>query len=133
MTNGAALSALGRLITRRRGLLVLTACAAGLIAASGAGLAQSKKRRKIDLEIRDGKVMSDKNSVRVIEGENVQLNWTTDEPVELHLHGYDIWANAKPGETASMEFPAVATGRFPISSHEFGHATVIYLEVYPRP
>jgi hypothetical protein len=52
--------------------------------------------------------------------------------VELHLHGYDILALAKPGRITHMTFVAKIAGRFPISAHEFGHGALVYLEVYPR-
>ena len=120
---------------RRRGLVAMAAVAifgACLILGSEFGLAESKKRHTIDLEIHKRKVTAAKNTIRVTEGEEVQIKWTTDETVGLHLHGYDIHAIAEPGRTVSMTFQAHTAGRFPISAHSFGHGTMIYLEVYPR-
>jgi FtsP/CotA-like multicopper oxidase with cupredoxin domain len=106
-------------------------CAVGLIPASG--LAESRKCRTVTLEIRKRKVTGVKNkTIRVAEGEAVQINWTTDEPVGLHLHGYDIEVTAEPGRTVSVTFQAHTAGRFPVSAHGFGHGTMIYLEVHPR-
>ena len=120
---------------RRRGLVAMAAVAifgACLILGSEFGLAESEKRHTISLEIRKRKVTAAKKTIRITEGEEVQINWTTDETVGLHLHGYDIHANAKPGQTVSMTFLAHTAGRFPISAHTFGHGTMRYLEIYPR-
>lgn len=104
----------------------------GLILGSELGLAESETRRTISLEIRKRKVTATKKTIRITEGEEVQIDWTTDETVGLHLHGYDIHAIAEPGQTVSMTFQAHTAGRFPISAHSFDHGTMIYLEIYPR-
>lgn len=122
-------------ISRRRGLRAMAAfgvCGAGLILVPDPGLAGSKGRRTIGLEIRKGKVTAAEKTIRVTEGEEVQIEWTTDKAMELHLHGYDIKANAEPGRAVSMTFQAHTAGRFPISAHGAAHGTMIYLEVYPR-
>lgn len=124
------------IFSRRRGLQAIAAvaiCAAGLIPASGSGLAESKKRRTIGLEIRKRKVTAVKNkTIRVTEGETIQIDWTTDETVGLHLHGYDIEVTAEPGRTVPMLIQAHTAGRFPVTAHSFDHGTMIYLEVHPR-
>ena len=122
-------------MSRRRGLRAIAAiaiCGAGLSLAHGAGLAQSKDHQTINLEIRNGKVTAAKKTIRVTEGEEVQIKWTTDKSMELHLHGYDIHALAVPDRSVSMTFQAHTAGRFPISGHGLDHGTMIYLEVYPR-
>ncbi len=124
-----------KMLSRRRGLQTMAAAAVygmGLILASGPGLTEQKKRHTIGLEIHKRKVTAAKKTIRVTEGEEVQIKWTTDETVGLHLHGYDIHAIAEPSRTVSMTFQAHTAGRFPISAHSFGHGTMIYLEVYPR-
>jgi FtsP/CotA-like multicopper oxidase with cupredoxin domain len=75
--------------------------------------------------------------VRVTQGENVELRWTTDEATELHLHGYNIKIKVAAEGEAVMPVEARAAGRFAIESHGFGadhHAekTLLYLEVLPR-
>ncbi len=75
----------------------------------------------------------------VRQGELVQLNWHSDEAVQLHLHGYDIELALQPGQAAVMQFRAHATGRFQITSHGFGdahgaghHHGLLYFEVHPQ-
>lgn len=83
-----------------------------------------------------------KNTFRVTQGQTVELRWSADEAVELHLHGYDVLANVKPDAPAVMRFKAHATGRYPVTVHGFGgthshggghsEKTMLYLEVYPN-
>ena len=119
------------MIARRHCLRAITACVAVGAIPSAIGLA-AKKRPVINLEIRKRKVTADEKTIRLTEGEEIQIDWVTDEAVELHLHGYDIYALATPDRKVSMSFRAHTAGRFPISAHQFGHRTVIYLEIYPK-
>jgi hypothetical protein len=91
---------------------------------------------RIALDIRERQVQIDGKVIRVTQGQQVELVWTTDESVQLHLHGYDIEFEVKPDTPVSHRFEAHATGRFPITSHGFGesghgHETLLYFEVYP--
>lgn len=74
--------------------------------------------------------------LRVRQGDELVLVWTSDTPIVVHLHGYDIETSVTPGEGAEMAFTARAAGRFPIASHGDGrghhHETILYLEVHPR-
>ncbi len=64
--------------------------------------------------------------------------WTTDRPLTLHLHGYDIEKRVAPGTVTEMTFTADATGRFPVHVHAQGagpaheEALLVNVEVYPR-
>ena len=53
----------------------------------------------------------------VYEGDQVKLQITSDGPIELHLHGYDLTEEVEPGETADLSFEATDTGRFGIEDH----------------
>lgn len=105
--------------------------------AAPAALADSPKT--IDITITNGQVVG-KKSVRVTRGDTVVLRWRSDQPLELHLHGYDLTATVKPGTPAEMKIVARATGRFPVEvhgqggasgGHSHGHKALFHLEVYP--
>lgn len=121
----------------RRVLLVRAAVvAAAALAAPLTGIAADAKT--IDIAIKQGKVTSAK-SARVTQGDTVILRWTSDQPMELHLHGYDVAAKVAPGKPAEMKLDARATGRFPVEVHTddkdkggHGHAALFHLEVYPK-
>jgi hypothetical protein len=57
------------------------------------------------------------DEVSVIEGDEVNLQMTSDHPVELHLHGYDLEQEVEPGEPRELSFQATDTGRFAIEVH----------------
>ncbi|MFQ5763590.1 MAG: hypothetical protein ACE5GT_01565 [Rhodospirillales bacterium] len=93
-----------------------------------------------DFHIKDGMVARDIRTVRAWVGDTVRLRWTTDKPVVLHLHGYDIETKVAPGAVAEIVFKAHATGRFPVEVHGKGgahgsghrHDPLVIVEIYPR-
>jgi hypothetical protein len=93
-----------------------------------------------DLKVEKGKVAPNMRLIRVKQGDVVKLRWTTDRPIVLHLHGYDIETKVEPGAVAEMAFAARATGRFPIEEHKpnargghsHGEAPLVRIEVRPR-
>lgn len=98
--------------------------------------------QRIKLVIVKRKVQLEDKTIRVTQGESIELDWQSDEAAELHLHGYDISFKVSPEAPAIVTFKAHATGRFAITSHGFGpreeheqghgHETLLYLEVYPQ-
>jgi FtsP/CotA-like multicopper oxidase with cupredoxin domain len=98
-------------------------------------VAQDSPRQVIDVRIENRRVVAPAEAIRITEGDVVELVWTSDEAAGLHLHGYDVELDLRPGEPATMVVEAHATGRFPITGHgwgEGGHDALTYLEVYPR-
>ena len=69
--------------------------------------------------------------VSVTEGDQVNLEITSDRPIELHLHGYDLAVEVEPGEPGELSFEATTTGRFAIEDHET-EAELGALLVQPR-
>jgi hypothetical protein len=75
--------------------------------------------------------------LRAAEGERVELRWSADEPLVLHLHGYDIETRVAPGKPAVTAFAARLTGRFPVEIHGEGgaqrrHGALLHVEIHPR-
>ncbi len=111
--------------------------AAVLILASGAWSALAAELT-FDLKIERGRVPDNMRLIRIRQGDVVKLRWTTDRPLTLHLHGYDIEKRVAPGTVTEMTFTADATGRFPVHVHEQGagpaheEALLVNVEVYPR-
>jgi hypothetical protein len=91
------------------------------------------------LRIEQGRVPADKRLIRVKQGDIVNLQWSTDRRISVHLHGYDVEKEVAPGSVTDMTFTARATGRFTIESHiaktpSGGHAhgdVLVTIEVYP--
>ncbi len=91
------------------------------------------------LRVENGRVPENMRVIRVKQNDVVKLQWSTDKPLSLHLHGYDIEKEVTPGAVTEMVFTARATGRFPIAPHvgreaSGGHAhgnVLVTVEVYP--
>jgi hypothetical protein len=99
---------------------------------AGEGAAES---RAFELAVRDGKLPADQRVVRVRQGDEVTLRWTTDKALAIHLHGYDIEMPLSPAAPVEMRFTARASGRFPVEIHAHGrggHRVLAHVEVHPR-
>ena len=95
--------------------------------------AQTRENQIFALDIRSGHVVADKRTIRVTQDDWVELRWTANEAVELHLHGYNIRFDIKRDEPGTMIFEASIAGRFPVGIHGAGgHGNVVYLEVLPH-
>jgi heme/copper-type cytochrome/quinol oxidase subunit 2 len=72
--------------------------------------------RRFGVSIEEGEMSPSQFSVN--EGDRVTLSIESDEPLEVHLHGYDVEQDVGPGPTAELYFEADLTGRFEIENHE---------------
>lgn len=132
---------------RRRGALTLLAGMALIAAATSTAPGQQRvpsepakaaEPVRFSIAIKNRKV--DAKRIRAKQGDVLELTFTSDEPAELHLHGYDKLVTVAPNAPAVLRLDAKIAGRFPIEAHKFGtgsqskggHATLLYLEVYPR-
>jgi hypothetical protein len=71
----------------------------------------------------------------VRQNDRVVIRVSADQPVQVHLHGYDIESDVVPNVVTSLRFTATATGRFPLEIHSKDprkQAPLAYLEVRPR-
>ncbi len=113
---------------------------------SGPAARQEQPEQHMALAIAQRKITPKPPTIRVKQHETITLNWSTDEIVSIHLHGYDQLLTVTPGETKAMRIEAGVPGRFPVSAHGYGaqtehkgkqhkhhrEAPLMYLEVLPR-
>jgi hypothetical protein len=74
------------------------------------------------LAIVRGRLPAEQRVIKVEKGDAVRLRVTSDEPGDLHLHGYRLAATLTPGVAAELAFTAHATGRYPFEWHGAGAA-----------
>ena len=119
-------------MSRARGSRRLAALA--LLVALAAAVAAGAEPRLIELTIKNGQVPEGQRLLKVTQGDDVTLRWTTDRPLTVHVHGYDLETKLAPGAPVAVRFTARATGRFAIEVHgDRGEARPLaYLEVHPR-
>jgi hypothetical protein len=104
-------------------------------AAAGAPAPAAGTSRVVSADVRNGFLPADQQLIKAQQGDEVTPRWTTDAPLTVHLHGYDIEQALAPGAPVEMRFTARATGRFPVERHGSAgrpDSTLCYLEVYPR-
>ncbi|HEV2546395.1 MAG TPA: hypothetical protein VGU20_03595 [Stellaceae bacterium] len=125
----------------RPALVLARSIATSLLVAASAIFPATATELVFDLKIEDGHIPDSMRLIRVKEGDVVMLRWTTDRPVVLHLHGYDIERLVTPGAVTELRFKATATGRFPVNLHAQREradgraqheAPLVNVEVYPR-
>jgi len=122
-------------LTLRRRMLLLP-----IVALSSSAGAQAAELT-FDLKIERGQVAQNMRLIRVKQGDLLKLRWGTDQPLTLHLHGYDIEQKVVAGAIAEMKFTARATGRFPVhlhdtheraGSHSHHEPPLVLIEVHPQ-
>ena len=78
--------------------------------------ADEPQERIHDVAIEDGSMNPDEISVK--EGDLLTLRLTSETPVEVHVHGYNVEGAVSPGEATVLSLEADATGQFEIEDHE---------------
>ena len=121
--------------------LVCPPCLPDLISRAAA---EPDEFRRISVAIQDRETDPADGVIRLAQGEIVDIVFTSDEAVELHLHGYDLTVILEPGIPRGLRLDAKIAGRFAIEAHRAshdndageragsGHAPLLYLEVYPE-
>jgi len=91
--------------------------------------ADEPQERDYDVAIEGGAM--EPAEINAEEGDFVTLRLTSESPVEVHVHGYDVEGDVLPGEETVLSFQADATGGFEIEDHET-EAQLGTLLVQPR-
>jgi hypothetical protein len=98
-----------------------------------AGAATAASSPSFSVELKGGRVKGDE-TLKVHQGDQVQVRLSSDQPMVLHLHGYDIDVKVAPPTPALLTFKADVAGRFPVHEHREGagnHRAVLFIEVHP--
>ena len=69
------------------------------------------------ISLRDHATSGTVQRIEVEKGELVRITVDSDEPDQLHLHGYDIERKAAPGQPARFSLRADVEGVFELESH----------------
>lgn len=112
----------------RRRLRIVAALALATISCAAVAAAQN-----FAVEIAGGKAKG-ADTLKVRKGDQVQVRFTSDQPIVLHLHGYDVQTKVAPPAPAVLNFKADLAGRFPVHEHRHGpgnHRAVMFIEVHP--
>ena len=93
----------------------------------------------VELKLAGGKPEGGVRTVRVERDDTLEIRARSDEPIEIHIHGYDVTLRVQPGAAASVKIAAKLVGRFPVTAHlhrkdggKASEPTLLYLEVHPK-
>lgn len=53
-------------------------------------------------------------------GDQIRFAVESDTPDEIHVHGYDLYADVAPGKPAELDFPADLDGIYEVEFHDAG-------------
>jgi hypothetical protein len=80
----------------------------------------SPSARTIEVTFAGGKISGVDARVSVKVGEQVVLRVTSDVVEEIHVHGYDLYADLVPGTPAELAFTADLPGSYEVELHDAG-------------
>lgn len=106
-------------------VVLLTGCSAGTapnaISPPPTGSASpAAAATTLDVTYAGGTINGVEGRVDVARGEQVVLRVTSDVVEEIHVHGYDLYADLAPGRTAQLAFPADLPGSYEVELHDAG-------------
>jgi len=84
-----------------------------------------------DFVVRNGARAAGPVAMQAKEGDDVEIKVTSDQPDELHLHGYDLHTPLKANEPAALYFKATHSGRFDVEL-PFAGIALGTLEIQPK-
>jgi len=73
---------------------------------------------EVEIQVAQGRRVAGPDRILARQGNEVVLKVSSDRPDKLHLHGYDLHAEVRPGAPAALVFTATHTGRFAYELHE---------------
>ncbi len=100
------------------GRLTFLIAISAIVFACGSG---SDENIEIEIQILANEVQGVTSPIEVKKGNNVRLSLTSDKDMSVHLHGYDIKEDLEAGVQTYLDFDAIATGLYVLTSHESGH------------
>jgi heme/copper-type cytochrome/quinol oxidase subunit 2 len=75
---------------------------------------------RVNVEFRNGEVVGGIVRAEADEGDEVVLTVRADVTDEVHLHGYDLFADVAPGQRARITFTADKVGEFEAELEDLG-------------
>jgi hypothetical protein len=110
-----------RKITALLALVVVAVAVALFIVLSGGSDSEGGANRSFNLEFAHDKAVGGAQDISATQGDHLTVSLMTDEPAELHIHGYELSKDVDAGSTGSIKFTADTTGEFEVEAHPVVH------------
>lgn len=82
------------------------------------------------VRLRGGEVVGEPEEISLAQGDMARIEFRSDQPGEIHIHGYDRYIDLEAGRPARTRFTADLEGIFGIENHDTA-APVAELRVNP--
>ena len=79
---------------------------------TGTGTTKTGKAAIANIVVKNGKPVGGIRHLTFNKGDTVQFKVTSDVADEVHLHGYDLHQDVKPGHPVKFKFKATIDGEF---------------------
>ncbi|WP_020573627.1 hypothetical protein [Actinopolymorpha alba] len=84
---------------------------------AGPAITTSTTTTTITVSVDQGRVSPPPRRVELPRGQQVRLTVHSSEPTDIHVHGYDLEGQARPGQPAVFAFTVDRAGRFDVEAH----------------
>jgi cupredoxin-like protein len=98
---------------------------------NGKSQSQSNTTSVTRIEIKNGRAVGGIKKIVVQKDQPIRIVVSVDKPQPVHLHGYSIEKEIKPGKPATYSFRAKNEGAYEMESHASNQKVAI-LRVEPR-
>jgi hypothetical protein len=99
------------------GAIALAAVLFVVLQGNGGSDSGSVATGTIKITFRNGAPVGGVRHIEVHKDDRIRLEVTPDVPAEVHVHGYELAKDVKPGQTAAFDFPTTDEGVFEIEVH----------------
>ncbi|MFI6761496.1 hypothetical protein ACIBF5_20400 [Micromonospora sp. NPDC050417] len=109
-------------IGRRRALVALTGVILLTVAGCGSSEAPADPGAPVEvaITITGGRSQPQPGRVDAKKNQQVRITVTSDVADRVHVHGYEVGADLRAGQPATVEFVADMDGLFEVETHETG-------------
>jgi hypothetical protein len=94
---------------------------------------QPQQPQLLTITVRDGAPVGGVERIEVASGERIHFRVVSDEPGEVHVHGYEVDEQIKPGKPVVIDMPADLEGGYEVELHgdRSGEFQIAELRVSP--
>jgi nitrous oxide reductase len=110
--------------------LVVVVVAVIIIGSGGGSSPTDGSAKPVTVQVKDFKPVGGIKELTVKKGDQVHYTVTSDQPEEIHTHGYDIAKDVAPGKPAVFDFKATIDGVFDVELEHHG-VQIMSLKVEP--
>ena len=82
------------------------------------------------VRLRGGEIVGELKEISLTQGDTARIEFRSDQPGEIHIHGYDKYVDLEAGKPVRTRFEADIEGIFEIENHDTA-APVAELRVDP--